>query len=156
MKIFRQKNRTSKTGESSSDKAAGWLASGIHKIQSKWASGMDKLYNRLSARRRKVILIAGCIAMTLYSTAVIAFSFSKIPVLIAKPVSLISPLVIPKPPASKPSGIPDYVRRIERFRSYLDSLSHTMDGRKIRDSILHNRPGLIDSIQRIEDIFCKK
>lgn len=39
------------------------------------------------------------------------------------------------------------------FRRYLDSLSRTDRGRQTRDSILHGRPGLMDSLEQIENRY---
>ena len=44
-------------------------------------------------------------------------------------------------------------QQIERFQDFMDSLSETESGRKIIDSILLYRPGLIDSIRQIENIY---
>jgi hypothetical protein len=156
MKLFRNKNKQQNDNGAASSKAAEWLAFHIAKVQGYWAKGMDKLFNHLSARSQKITLIGACLVMVLYSTAVIAFSFSKARTLMTKPSSAIQPLSIIKSGNPMPVGVPAYIGRIERFKDYLDSLSHTLDGRRIRDSILERRPGLLDSIQRIEIIYCKR
>jgi len=154
MKFFR--NKPKKEKQTSSDKAANWLALVIIKIQQYWANSMDQLFNKLSARRKKVILMGTCLVMVLYSTAVIAFSFNHATVLLAKPTASIQPLSIIKPANTRPMGVPPYIIRIESYKHYLDSLGQTPDGRRIRDSILQRRPGLIDSLRQIEVIYCKR
>jgi hypothetical protein len=154
MKFFKNKQET--THHSGNDKVANWVATRIAKVQGYWAKGMDKYFNRLSARTKKIALIGSCVVMVLYSTTVIAFSLSKSIGILSKPASIIQPLSIVKPPNPMPVGVPVYIRRVKAYKNYLDSLSHTPDGRKIRDSILQRRPGLLDSIQRIEIIYCKR
>jgi hypothetical protein len=154
MKILR--NKPQKENKAGSDKAANWLASGITKAQGYWANGMDRLFNKLSAGRKKVILISTCVVMALYSTAVIAFSFNRTTVLLTKPTAAIQPLSIIKPANPGPTGIPAYISRIEAYKKYLDSLGQTLDGCRTRDSILQRRPGLLDSLRQIEMIYCNR
>ena len=51
----------------------------------------------------------------------------------------------PLPPVSKQ----DY-RRIQKFRWHMDSLARSPTGKKIYDSIIATRPGLMDSVRYIE------
>jgi hypothetical protein len=44
-------------------------------------------------------------------------------------------------------------QRIENFKSYLDSLAKTNAGKRIFDSIIANRPGLIDSLSIVENLY---
>jgi hypothetical protein len=44
-------------------------------------------------------------------------------------------------------------QRIAKFRMYMDSLPHNSSGKIIRDSILKARPGLMDSISKLENLF---
>lgn len=43
--------------------------------------------------------------------------------------------------------------KIEAFRQYVDSLPATLAGRKIKDSLLVARPGLMDSIRQFEKLY---
>jgi len=43
--------------------------------------------------------------------------------------------------------------RISRFIHYMDSLCHSAGGKQRYDSILHERPGLIDSLMAIEHFY---
>lgn len=43
--------------------------------------------------------------------------------------------------------------KIQKFRFYMDSLARSKTGKRIHDSILINRPGLIDSITIIENLY---
>jgi hypothetical protein len=44
-------------------------------------------------------------------------------------------------------------QRIEQFSRYMDSLNSSVSGKRIRDSLLLSRPGLMDSIQVLKRLF---
>ncbi len=154
MKTFKRKKEH--TTSRVSDKAAGWIASGILKVQRNWVKGMEKLFSKLSPASTKVVLIVAFLFATGYCTMMVAYSFGKAGTILLKSVTGVQPVAIGKTVPDLSSGVPAFIKRIERFKHYLDSLSKTDDGRKIRDSLLFRRPGLLDSIQRIERIYCEK
>ncbi|MFH6957258.1 hypothetical protein ACHRV1_07610 [Flavobacterium aquidurense] len=43
--------------------------------------------------------------------------------------------------------------KITRFRKYMDSLGRSSTGKKIHDSIVLNRPGLLDSLTIVENYY---
>ena len=45
------------------------------------------------------------------------------------------------------------IKRINRFKKYMDSLHLSLGGKRVYDSILKTRPGLMDSIHAIEKIY---
>jgi hypothetical protein len=47
----------------------------------------------------------------------------------------------------------DVIQRLMRFDSYLDSLKASKEGSRIYDSIVLIRPGLLDSLQLVKQIF---
>lgn len=47
-------------------------------------------------------------------------------------------------------------RRIKRFRGYMDSLARSSSGKTLYDSITSHRPGLMDSLQLIEQLYREK
>lgn len=47
-------------------------------------------------------------------------------------------------------------QKIQDFNKYMDSLANTAAGRKVRDSILDARPGLLDSVASIEAYYRSK
>jgi hypothetical protein len=47
----------------------------------------------------------------------------------------------------------DVFQRVMRFDSYLDSLKASKEGARIYDSIILTRPGLLDSLQLVKQIF---
>src|SRR5687767_12182579 len=52
-----------------------------------------------------------------------------------------------------PSAGDRAIIRINSFKKYMDSLSKSSQARLVYDSILKARPGLMDSIQIIEEIY---
>jgi len=44
-------------------------------------------------------------------------------------------------------------KQIEQFKNHIDSLRKTVTGNLIADSILHGRPGLMDSIEQLELLY---
>jgi len=154
MKLFRNK-KTAKSNNAG-DKAAGWIASGISRIQNSWAKAMDRCFNRRSLKTRKALLLAALLFIVAYSSLLLAFSFKSPGLARIKPVAIMQPMGIGKTATLLPTGMPAFIRRIENFKRYLDSLDHTESGKRIRDSLLLRRPGLLDSIQQIETIYCNK
>lgn len=43
--------------------------------------------------------------------------------------------------------------RIHRFTLYIDSLKATASGRRLLDSVTGNRPGLLDSLRLVENLY---
>jgi len=154
MKLFRKnKDRGSL---SAADAAAGWIAAAIEHVQRKWAAGMTKVFSRLSHRAEKAITICCFLLMAGYSTIIVAAAFNKPDNLFHMTAHLVKlhPIVTKQPVNGVlPEGV---ASRINRFKKYLDSLSTTKDGIKVRDSLLKTRPGLLDSLQQIETIYCHK
>ncbi|MDT0677047.1 hypothetical protein [Autumnicola musiva] len=55
-------------------------------------------------------------------------------------------------PTLPPVSRRDY-ERIQKFRFYMDSLARSPSGRKLYDSIMANRPELMDSVRYIEEEY---
>jgi len=56
-------------------------------------------------------------------------------------------------PSVRPPVDQSSLAGIQKFRSWLDSLQADTTGRKVYDSILQQRPGLLDSLQQIEKTY---
>ena len=127
------------------------------KIQSKWAAYMQRKSEQLSSHGKKYLLVLFCflaggasiytIADNLSSSKKKAFTIPalSIPVHIGKageerkyPTIIITKAQIDK---------------IRRFQRYMDSLDQSTDGKRLRDSILLFRPGLMDSLRFIENLY---
>jgi len=62
-------------------------------------------------------------------------------------------LAHPVLPSVRPPADPSSLAGIQKFRSWLDSLQRDTTGRKVYDSILQQRPGLLDSLGQIEKTY---
>lgn len=103
---------------------------------------------KLSQRTQKALLIAVSLAAAVWCCYQVADAFKEN----AKPVIWITPIPSPRhlekdsqPPRALP---PLVIENIRRFQKYMDTVNH-----RVRDSILHARPGLLDSISEIEQIY---
>ena len=124
-------------------------------MQAKWAAGMDRLFNRLSPGRRKAAMACLFLLLLTYSTVQLARSFEGIAAA-RKPVAISVPVNIKENRAlALPDKIPKAVIRIIRYRRYLDSLGATEQGRQLRDSLLRQHPGLMDSLVLVERQYCR-
>src|SRR5438105_1946125 len=112
------------------DKAAGWIANGILKVQRKFADALGKVSATWKAKQQLIFLYL--ITLVLGGLSVIA---------IVKPFDKKAPNTIPKPAAiSIPRAIPDEnknsvritdheISRVHQFKQMLDSLSKTSEGK---------------------------
>jgi hypothetical protein len=125
--------------------------------QTKWAKWMGKRTENLS-RRTLILLLLLFITLTgSHSIFLIRKSVSGNP---ANPVSATG-VKIPKHVTKSRRVVPqqditvnnDVFQRITQFREYMDSLARSQDGKAMYDSIVTNRPGLLDSIKLVEKIY---
>ncbi|UOE51355.1 hypothetical protein MTO98_09720 [Mucilaginibacter sp. SMC90] len=138
------------------DKAAGWIARRIIKVREKWVSAMNRLMSKLSPKGQKVFWIVGIAVMVCYCSSLIAMSFGKGNTTTLRLGSIQRPLS----QVTAKKNIPATVSQkalipIIRFQNYLDSLAKTPDGKRQRDSLLKARPGLMDSLETVERLYCK-
>ncbi len=126
-------------------------------VQTKWAKWMGRRTENLS--RRKMILL-----LLLFTSLTAGHSIF----LIGKSVSgnqansvSVTDVKIPKHVTKLGGARPqqditvnnDVFQRIIHFREYMDSLARNADGKAMYDSIVANRPGLLDSINLVEKIY---
>ncbi len=126
-------------------------------VQAKWAKWMGRRTENLS-RRKLVLLLLVFIALTgghsifLIGKSVSGNQANSVPVTAVK---------IPKHVTKSVGAVPqqdivfnnDVFQRIIHFREYMDSLARSPDGKETYDSIVANRPGLLDSINLVEKIY---
>ena len=135
------------------EKAAGTLVAKILWLQSKWAGFMDRKVNRLSVRSKKfgLMIFVGLSVLICVSILIETFyrpaSFSVHSIAVRKHSTSTGEI-----PVS--SLIPSHqYTRIIVFHHYMDSLSVSVSGRKIYDSIVRCRPGLLDSAITLEKLY---
>lgn len=125
-------------------------------LQQRWATFMQRHAEQLSTKWKAIILSIFClctggfsfffIAKSLTSNNIVSFNvtqfkstrLSKAGYKLSKPMVIITK---------------EEYEKIEHFRDYIDSLAVSLSGKKLYDSILISRPGLIDSIVLLENIY---
>lgn len=134
-----------------------YLEKGYCYVKSKWAQWMTRQTAKLSATNQLIVLGVFIVCTSGYSIYLICTGFSdagssRITVIpIVKPVKIFTTNVetIDKnAPISKSE-----FDKIVRFRAYLDSLSSIPTGKRMLDSIVYQRPGLLGSLAVIENYY---
>ena len=123
-------------------------------LQKAWAKWMSNKTKRISKR---IVTIALVIFVSLTSGYCIYLgvhaitgknkgnAFTVTPIKRPRHLTEYGAIASPLPSVSKQ----DY-RRIQKSRLYMDSLARSPTGKKIYDSIIATRPGLMDSVRYIE------
>ena len=136
------------------DKVARGIADFFLSVQSGFADFMSSKTNRLSIKAKWFWLAVYCVAFSGFSIYVfIGTSGGNKKVLEPSPVSFPkyydqTEIEIKEPHVSKKD-----IKRINVFRKHMDSLRLSPAGKITYDSILKTRPGLMDSIRAIEQIY---
>lgn len=157
MKLFKRKQKKKIAGVSTADKVAGKIAGAGLKIQRNFSEIMNKLFTRLSPGSVKVFLVVFCLSAGGYSFYLISNSiFSDKP-----PTSAIHVDPVKTPKHFDKAGDEailsnEYVdentyRNIIAFKMFMDSLK--TNNTRVYDSIINARPGLMDSVLVLENIY---
>ena len=159
MRKFSSHKKTNKIPEKgiASDKIAGKIAGAALRLQTTCAVYVNSLLIKMTPRKLKAGLVVFCIAGGGFSIYLVAKA-------IAHPVKNAGPfngeqLVVPRQydhggeEAIRPGAYVDeqMMKEIERFKLYMDSLKQT--GNHIYDSIGQARPGLMDSVRMLEEVY---
>lgn len=157
--MFKKKEKELQSEEKTtmSDKVAGKIAGVGIKAQRLFAERMNKLFMKTDFKRLKLILIFFCVSAGGYSIYLIVNSVFS-PERKQKAFE-VQQMDIPKhfnktgDETVMPEAIIDeqtYLQ-IQDFRKYMDSLK--LNRTNEYDSILQSRPGLMDSVQVLEQIY---
>jgi hypothetical protein len=141
------------------DKAAKSIAGFLLKIQSRFSDFMNASTKNIPAKNIKIILIAFCLFGGGFSIYLIGEAILK-PDKEQKEYK-IDQVNVPKyydRNGNEELEADQYVdqetyQRIEAFERYMDSLAQNTTGRTIHDSILIVRPGLMDSLKMLKEIY---
>jgi hypothetical protein len=156
--LFRKKNKTKTAGvDEVHDRILKQTVNTCLRMQTGWALWMGRRTEHLSRKTLLLLLLTFIALAGGYNIYLIGQSFS------GDQANAISITPIKKPghvlqagdAASQPYMIvskTDY-QGIIRFRGYMDSLTRSPSGKAAYDSIILNRPGLLDSIRFIEEIY---
>ena len=116
------------------------------------AAWLQRKTSHYSNRKRKAILAIFCTTFVSVSLSILLEGLKKrAPVYPSITPILAVPLVNPKD--KRPLINEAEFKVMHRFRVYLDSLNRTPTGRHIRDSLLQQRPHLLDTIHYLERIY---
>ena len=125
--------------------------------QSKWAEWMQRKTEKFSGKGKLIMLLIFVLLTGGYSIYLIGKSFS------GNPTPSFSIISIKRPAHIQENGdeaehinaviSKSEYERIHWFRQYMDSLAGSPSGKALHDSIVAHRPGLMDSIQIIENIY---
>ena len=159
MRLFKKKEKPidDEEREKLSDKVAGKIAGTGIKMQKIFADKMNKIFMNTGNKKTKTILIAFCITAGGYSIYLLTNAIISP----AKKQESFKIDQVKTPQHFSKSGeesiLPDaYVdeqtyNKIQEFKKYMDSLHQN---KKVEyDSILQARPGLMDSVQMLEEIY---
>lgn len=125
--------------------------------QSRWAEWMQRKTEKLSGKGMFMVLLVFVLLAGGYSIYLIGRSFSE------NLTPSFSIIFIKRPAHIQETG--DEARhrnpaiskseyeRIHWFKQYMDSLTQSIAGKVLYDSIIALRPGLMDSIQLIENMY---
>jgi len=159
MWLFKKKKKELQSEEKTtmSDKVAGKIAGVGIKAQQLFAEKMNRTFMKTDFKRLKLILIVFCITAGGYSIYLIANSVFS-PERKQKAFE-IQQMDIPKhfDKTGDETVMPDATvdeqtyLQIQDFRKYMDSLK--LNRTNEYDSILQARPGLMDSVQVLEQIY---
>lgn len=135
------------------------IHAGYKHLQTGWAKWMVKRTQKFSRRTWIMLLILFVLSTSAYSIYLAVSAIAE------KDGILITVTPIKKPRYTTETGETDkeaaevseaQYRRIKRFRVYMDSLARSPSGKILYDSINSHRPGLMDSLQLIEQLYQRK
>jgi hypothetical protein len=125
------------------------------RTQKRLANALQKTSESLSVTGKKFALIIFCfigIAASIYAFAENIFYKKKLTHLLVSPIS-ISKDVFENDNRTSDILPETELIKIENFQKYIDSLSKSVSGQKVKDSILKFRPLLMDSINQLEKLY---
>ena len=136
------------------DKAAGWVANGILKVQQKFANALEKISASWKTKQQWIFLYMVCLVFGGLSLVAIIKPFNKKSQnILSKPAAIKTPRMIPDKNQNSVTITNDEIRQVHVFKHSLDSLSKTEEGKiKVKNFLTH-RPGLMDSLAMVEQLY---
>lgn len=155
MKLFKRHKTDVTEGPAWQDNVAVKIYKMVHQVQISFASFMSKKLNHLSAKRRKTVFILFFIligSLSLYQIVYGIISDSAIGNTV-KIDKINFPLHDSKSSIERIEITENDYQSITSFKHYMDSLNKNLNGKYQYDSILQARPGLMDSVQVLEQLY---
>jgi hypothetical protein len=159
--IFRNKKINRISNKSNlKDKAATKVANSLIAAQNWFATTMGNLINSLGIKGKKIFLILFVLIFGSYSLYILLHTFlssNKNDAKGIKPEAISVPSHLNEAGdenTSATTGITEEdLKNITVFKHYMDSLRASSSGKYVYDSIISTRPGLMDSIKLLEQIY---
>jgi hypothetical protein len=158
MWLFKKKKKdVDENNKTISDKVAGKIAAAGIMIQQMFAGKMNKLFENMNVSRVKIALIIFCISAGGFSLYLLANSILKKEN--KKQIIKIDKVDIPRhfdktgdeTIMTEATVDEQTYNQIQGFKKYMDSIQ--VHNKNEYDSIIINRPGLLDSVQMLEQIY---
>jgi hypothetical protein len=158
LSLFRKRKTQSSVKENAAqERLANNIVSACIRFQQRWADFMQHHTERLSRNGKLIILSLFCLTAGSLSVYFIASS------VMSRKASSITVIHFKQPPYAVKSGDEntkalvivseaEYIK-ILHFKLYMDSLARSPSGKELYESILSERPGLMDSVLLIEKIY---
>ncbi|MEP7376190.1 MAG: hypothetical protein ABI675_22530 [Chitinophagaceae bacterium] len=151
----RKRNKESKENKLQ-DKVAVKIAGAWIRLQTKLSESMNKLFSKMSVTKLKVMLVVFCLGCGGYSIYLMVNAITSSN---KQPSFKVDQVDVPKhfdetgDEIIQPESYVDEVtfQQIQGFKEYMDSLKTNKS--KLYDSIMVARPGLMDSILVLEEIY---
>lgn len=119
------------------------------------ANFLQQRTNNYSLRKKKLLLLLFVIVFVAESSVVTIQSITQ-----KNKISIAVTRIKTIPVESSESTTPHITKaeflKIKKFKNYIDSLSTTAEGIKRKDSLLHNRPQLMDSVNFLINLFLEQ
>ena len=139
------------------DRTAAGIVQRCTSVQAAWANRMQQKWDKLPGCAKRYWLLLFCMLSTGANLLVVVHSLrityghglDVIPIRVPAHATSVNKVSVH---TQEPTGNDEF-RGIEKFRFYLDSLNRSEAGQRLRDSMLHTRPGLMDSIRVLENIY---
>lgn len=136
------------------EKVAGGLVRTLVRLREYWAKSLALFMGRFSRRGQRIVVIAFCTVVSLYSLYLVAYSLAGHRMSGVKVTSIRSPSYITTDvPTPKVFISESDYRKVIGYKKYIDSLQQTKRGQRIADSIARARPGLMDSVLQLEKLY---
>jgi len=158
LSLFRNKKKQKPVIENDKqDRIAKEIVVKCIRFQQRWAVFMQRHTEKLSRKWKVIMLFFFCLCAGGFSFLIITTSLMSNQAISFHVIQVKSPLHIGKSGDEKTKTTVIVTReeyeKIQRFRKYMDSLARSSSGKKLYESILINRPRLMDSIILIENIY---
>lgn len=151
------KNEINKTQITAKAKIAAIIIKKIELVHSASAAFLQRKFNLLSAGSKRFVFFLFLFISSSACIFLLATSFSNphTNTVIIKPIAFPKHIILDGRPGHSTAALlkPAELGKINGFRNYMDSLRKTASGKAIADSILKARPGLMDSISALEQLY---